>query len=123
MRLAAGGAALTLLADVVGGDGFAPCLGLLATGGRYVTAGAIAGPMVSLDLRTLYLKSLSFFGSSVYRRDTLPALLALLQRGAVVPAVADVSPLAQIHAAQTTFLAKHHVGSKVLLPPADDTTR
>lgn len=120
VRVALGGAGLTLFADVVGGDSFAPCLGLLATGGRYVTAGAIAGPMVSLDLRTLYLKSLSFFGSSVYRRDALPALLALLQRGAVVPAVADVSPLAQIRAAQTTFLAKHHVGSKVLLPPADD---
>lgn len=118
VRVALGDVPLTLFADVVGGDAFASCIGLLATGGRYVTAGAIAGPMVSLDLRTLYLKSLSFFGSSVYRRDALPALLALLQRGAVVPAVSDVSPLAQIRAAQTAFLAKHHVGSKVLQPPA-----
>jgi NADPH:quinone reductase-like Zn-dependent oxidoreductase len=117
VRMALGHAPLTLFADVVGGDAFTSCIGLLGTGGRYVTAGAIAGPMVSLDLRTLYLKSLSFFGSSVYRRDALPALLALLQRGAVVPAVSDVSPLAQIHAAQTAFLAKHHVGSKVLQPP------
>jgi NADPH:quinone reductase-like Zn-dependent oxidoreductase len=122
IQAALGGAALTLFADVVGGEMFSPCLGLLATGGRYVTAGAIAGPMVALDLRTLYLKSLSFFGSSVYRRDALPALVALLQRGAVVPAVSDVSPLAQIHAAQTAFLAKHHVGSKVLLPPPLPTT-
>jgi NADPH:quinone reductase-like Zn-dependent oxidoreductase len=122
IQAALGGAALTLFADVVGGEMFSPCLGLLATGGRYVTAGAIAGPMVALDLRTLYLKSLSFFGSSVYRRDALPALVALLQRGAVVPAVSDVSPLAQIHAAQTAFLAKHHIGSKVLLPPPLPTT-
>ena len=111
-------APLTLIADVVGGDAFAPYLGLLATGGRYVTAGAIAGPMVTLDLRTLYLKSLSFFGSSVYRRDALPALLALLQRGAVMPAVADVRPLAEICQAQREFLDKHHIGSKVLRPPA-----
>jgi NADPH:quinone reductase-like Zn-dependent oxidoreductase len=117
VKAALGGAPLTLFADVVGGDMFGPCLGLLATAGRYVTAGAIAGPMVALDLRTLYLKSLSFFGSSVYRRDALPALVALLQRGAVVPAVSDVSPLAQIRAVQTAFLAKHHIGSKVLLPP------
>lgn len=121
VRVALGGAPLTLFADVVGGDTFGQCLELLAPGGRYVTAGAIAGPMVSLDLRTLYLKSLSFFGSSVYRRDTLPALLALLQRGAVVPAVADVSALAQIRTAQTQFLAKHHVGSKVLQPPSSHT--
>jgi NADPH:quinone reductase-like Zn-dependent oxidoreductase len=117
VRAALGGAKLSLFADVVGGDAFGPCIDLLATGGRYVTAGAIAGPVVSLDLRTLYLRSLSFFGSSVYRRDALPALLALLQRGAVVPAVSDVSPLAQIRAAQTAFLDKHHVGSKVLQPP------
>ncbi len=111
------GAPLTLIADVVGGDAFAPYLDLLATGGRYVTAGAIAGPLVTLDLRKLYLKSLSFFGSSVYRRDTLPALLALLQRGALLPAVADIQPLANICQAQREFLDKHHVGSKVLLPP------
>ncbi len=117
VRACLGDAPLTLFADVVGGGVFAPYLGLLATGGRYVTAGAIAGPMVTLDLRTLYLKSLSFFGSSVYRRDTLPALMALLQRGAVLPAVADIRPLAEICQAQREFLDKHHVGSKVLLPP------
>jgi NADPH:quinone reductase-like Zn-dependent oxidoreductase len=118
VRACLGGASLTLMADVVGGDAFAPCLDLLGTGGRYVTAGAIAGPMVTLDLRTLYLKSLSFFGSSVYRRDALPALVALLERGAVVPAVSDTRPLADICLAQREFLDKHHVGSKVLIPPA-----
>ncbi len=123
VRVALGGAPLTLFADVVGGDAFGPCLELLATGGRYATAGAIAGPMVALDLRTLYLKSLSFFGSSVYRRDALPALLALLQRGSVVPAVADVSPLEQIQSAQRAFLDKYHVGSKVLQPPSSKTEK
>ncbi len=117
IRACLNGAPLSLIADVVGGDAFAPCLDLLATGGRYVTAGAIAGPMVTLDLRTLYLKSLSFFGSSVYRRDTLPALVALLQRGDVSPAVADIRPLADICQAQLEFLDKRHIGSKVLLPP------
>ncbi len=118
IRACLGGAPLTLIADVVGGDSFIPYLDLLATAGRYVTAGAIAGPMVTLDLRTLYLKSLSFFGSSVYQRDTLPALLALLQRGAVLPAVADIRPLADICQAQREFLDKRHIGSKVLIPPA-----
>ena len=46
----------TVAADVVGGDSFGALIDALARGGRYVTAGAIAGPIVRLDLRTLYLK-------------------------------------------------------------------
>ena len=78
---ATGGRQLTLVADVVGGDQFIAMLALLRQGGRYVTAGAIAGPEVTLDLRTLYLKSLSFFGSTVYRRETFPRLLEAVEAG------------------------------------------
>ena len=42
----------------VGGPGFSMCFNLLCRGGRYVTSGAIAGPIVEFDLRTLYLKDL-----------------------------------------------------------------
>ncbi|MCP5028981.1 MAG: zinc-binding dehydrogenase [Actinomycetia bacterium] len=47
------GGPLTAVADVVGGDDFAGWLDALGRGGRYVTSGAIAGPIVDLDLRTL----------------------------------------------------------------------
>ncbi len=114
---ALGGAQFTVVADVVGGDRFTEYLSLLAPGGRYVTAGAIAGPMVELDLRTLYLGSLEFYGSSVYRRDTFPALMQVLAEGGLKPAVAAVRPLSEIKQAQTAFLEKSHVGSLVLLPP------
>lgn len=114
---ATGGRRLTLVADVVGGDAFPDYLQLLRRGGRYVTAGAIAGPLVQLDLRTLYLKSLSFFGSTVYRRDTFRTLVDLTLQGKINPPVASTWPLSEIHAAQTAFLSKTHVGSLVLLPP------
>jgi len=114
---ATGGRRLSLVADVVGGDAFTQYLQLLRRGGRYVTAGAIAGPLVNLDLRTLYLKSLSFFGSTVYRRDTFRTLVDLTVSGKIRPAVASTWPLSEIHAAQTAFLGKTHVGSLVLLPP------
>ena len=115
---ASGGEAYSLVADVVGGPRFADYLALLRRGGRYVTAGAIAGPLVSLDLRTLYLKSLSFFGSTTYRRDTFPTLLSLVSEGGLTPAVASTRPLKEIREAQEAFMEKTHVGSLVLIPPA-----
>jgi len=107
----------TVVADVVGGDAFPDFLAMLGRGGRFVTAGAIAGPMVTLDLRTLYLKSLSFFGSSAYRPDTFPALMEVVRAGALNPPIAGIRPLGEIAAAQEAFLAKSHVGSFVLIPP------
>ena len=114
---ATGGRAPSLIADVVGGDHFAPLLALLGRGGRYVVSGAIGGPVVPLDLRTLYLNELTFFGSTAYRDDVFPTLLRFVAECGVRPAVWKTRPLAEIAAAQTEFLEKHHVGSIVLLPP------
>ncbi|MCW0001742.1 zinc-binding dehydrogenase [Pararhizobium sp. YC-54] len=110
------GQRLDLVADVVAGGAFPAYLKLLRRGGRYVTAGAIAGPLVTLDLRTLYLKNLSLFGSTVYRRDTFPHLVRLVVDGKVNPFASKTWPLTEIHAAQTEFFEKKHVGSLVLLP-------
>ena len=108
----------TVVADVVGGASFGSLIGSLGRGGRYVTAGAIAGPLVELDLRTLYLKNLEFYGSTAYRRDTFPALLQMLSEEGLRPIVHSEWPLAQIADAQQAFLSKSHVGSLVLRPPA-----
>ncbi|MCB4457305.1 zinc-binding dehydrogenase [Leisingera sp. McT4-56] len=113
------GRQFTLIADVVGGGRFAEYLSLLKRGGRYVTAGAIAGPNVTLDLRTLYLKNLSFFGSTAYLQETFPRLIEILHAGGLKPAVAATRSLCEIAAAQEAFLQKHHVGSMVLIPPQE----
>lgn len=113
------GRRFTLIADVVGGTRFAEYLSLLKRGGRYVTAGAIAGPHVNLDLRTLYLKNLSFFGSTVYLPETFPRLIEILHEGGLKPAVAATRPLSEIRQAQEAFLQKTHVGSMVLIPPQE----
>lgn len=113
-----GGRRLSLVADVVGGSQFPNLLELLKRGGRYVTAGAIGGPKVALDLRTLYLKNLSLFGSAVYLRESFPRLIDLVERGRITPFSTRTWPLSDIRAAQTEFLEKKHLGSLVLLPPA-----
>lgn len=53
-----------VLADVVGGPYWPKFLAALDRGGRFVSAGAIAGPIVEFDLRTFYLNDLSFFGAT-----------------------------------------------------------
>ncbi|MCP4981206.1 MAG: zinc-binding dehydrogenase, partial [Gammaproteobacteria bacterium] len=48
--------------DNVAGADFAQMLKMLKRGGRYVSSGAIAGPMVSMDMRDFYLKDLNLIG-------------------------------------------------------------
>ena len=106
-----------VLADVVGGPDFAPLLEVVRRGGRYTTAGAIAGPIVDLDLRTLYLNDLELFGCTVYDPSVFEALVSYIQRGEVRPVVAAMWPLADFHAGQEAFTAKSHVGAMVVEIP------
>ncbi|MEM8597721.1 MAG: alcohol dehydrogenase family protein [Pseudomonadota bacterium] len=107
---------VSVVADVVGGDGFGDLIEVLMRGGRYTVAGAIAGPIVSLDLRTLYLRDLVFTGATVVPKGTFARLVAHIERGEVRPLLAATYPLAGLHQAQTAFMAKEHVGNIVVLP-------
>ncbi|MCH8002262.1 MAG: zinc-binding dehydrogenase, partial [Proteobacteria bacterium] len=78
---ALGRAAVDVVADVVAGPLFPALLNALKPKGRYVTCGAIAGPLVSLDLRTLYLKHLELIGSTLGTRDQFARLVALIAAG------------------------------------------
>lgn len=104
--------------DLVGGDGWPPLLDVLKAGGRYATAGAIAGPLVELDVRTLYLKDLSFFGCTFQEDQVFENLVSYVERGEIRPIVAKTFPLEQIAQAQEMFLAKEFTGKLVLIPPA-----
>jgi NADPH:quinone reductase-like Zn-dependent oxidoreductase len=102
--------------DVVVGDGFAGLLDALRRGGRYATSGAIAGPIVSLDMRTLYLKDLRLIGGTAWDAPVFPNLISYIERGEIKPLLAATYPLAEIAEAQRVFLTKRHVGKIVLLP-------
>ena len=104
------------VADVVGGSVFPALIGALKRGGRYVAAGAIAGPMVALDLRQLYLKDLELHGATVLPQGLFNRLVGYIERGEIRPLLAGEFPLTAIRDAQMTFLAKAHVGSFVLKP-------
>ena len=115
VRKAVGEERIDVFADLVGGAAFESLLPLLhPEGGRYVTAGAIARPVVQFDLRILYLNHLELIGSTIWKREEFAQLFALIASGKIHPLVDRVFPLAQIHAAQAAFLEKRFVGKIVL---------
>ncbi|HUG32001.1 MAG TPA: zinc-binding dehydrogenase [Acidimicrobiia bacterium] len=102
--------------DVVGGEEFGAVVDCLRTEGRLVVAGAIAGPVVRLDLRRLYLRHRRLIGSTMHSPRIFAETVDLARRGEVSPVVADTYPLAEIGFAQERFVSKDFVGKLVLIP-------
>jgi NADPH:quinone reductase-like Zn-dependent oxidoreductase len=114
---ALGAESVALVVDNVAGDGFGAMIKLLKRGGRYVSSGAIGGPMVTFDVRDFYLKDLTLIGCTAWDEPVFPNLVSYIERGEVRPLLAKVFPLQEIVAAQREFLEKRHVGNFVLVPP------
>jgi NADPH:quinone reductase-like Zn-dependent oxidoreductase len=110
------GGEVDVVADVVGGAGFSMCFNFLCRGGRYVTSGAIAGPIVELDLRTLYLKDLEMHGATVMPVGIFENLVSYIENGEISPLLAREFSINDIKKAQEKFLAKKHIGNFVILP-------
>ena len=106
-----------LVVDNVAGPAFGAMLSVLRRGGRYVSSGAIAGPMVTLDMRRMYLKDITLIGCTAWDEPVFPDLIAAIERGAIRPLVAKTFALDRIAQAQAEFLDKKHVGNFVLIPP------
>lgn len=113
-----GGDSVDVVIDLVAGPKWPTLLDILRPGGRYAVSGAIGGPLVELDVRTLYLKDLSFFGCTVLEPEVFPNLVAHIESGRIRPLVAETFPLHQINAAQDAFQQKGHIG-KIVLTVAD----
>lgn len=103
--------------DNVGGAGFPNMLKVLKRGGRYATSGAIAGPIVELDMRDMYLKDITLIGCTGWDAAVFPNLISYIEAGEIRPLVAATYPLQDIVQAQKDFSAKSHVGKFVLIPP------
>ena len=116
IRQAAPSSGVDVVADVVGGEVFSTVFALLRGGGRLVTAGAVAGPIVQFDLRLLYLRQRRMIGSSMHTPAQFARLVDLARHGRIRPRVAATYPLERIHDAQRDFAERRHVGNFVMLP-------
>ena len=106
-----------IVVDNVGGPGFAQMLKVLKRGGKYVSSGAIGGPLVSLDMRDFYLKDLTLIGCTAWDEPVFPNLISYIERNEIKPLLDRTFPLERIVDAQREFMEKKHFGKFVLIPP------
>jgi len=119
LQTAIGKDTIDVVADVVGGPLFPAFIEALGRGGRYTCSGAIAGPIVDLDLRSMYLKDLTFTGATVVPPGTFGRLVKYIEDGEIRPLLAKVFPLKDLVKAQRMFVAKQHVGNIAVTMQSD----
>jgi len=107
---------IDVVIDLVAGESWGELLEVLKKGGRYAASGAIAGPIVELDVRTLYLKDLVLIGCTFQDRQVFQNLIGYIERNEIKPLVSKTYPLRGIVNAQKDFVSKKYVGKLVLLP-------
>ncbi|MCG8571095.1 MAG: alcohol dehydrogenase family protein [Spirochaetes bacterium] len=111
-----GEGSIDVVIDNVAGTEFGNMLKLLKRGGSYVSSGAIAGPIVELDMRTLYLKDITLIGCTAWDEPVFPNLISYIERGEIKPLLSKSFKLAQIKAAQKELQERKHFGKFVLIP-------
>ena len=75
--------------------------------------------MVELDVRTLYLKDLTFYGCTKQPVEVFRNLIEYIEQNKIKPLVSKTYPLKDIKKAQEDFLEKKFIGKLVLKPPHD----
>lgn len=116
---ALGANSVDVVVDLVAGPKWPSLLDVLRPRGRYAVSGAVGGPIVDLDVRTLYLKDLSFFGCTVLEPQVFGNLIKQIETKAIVPLVAATYPLQDIASAQVAFAEKAFTGKIVLTVTQD----
>lgn len=114
LRAALGDERITVVADIVGGSYWPNLIDVLERGGRYTCSGAIAGPIVTFDLRTFYLRDLTLTGSTVNPPGVFQTMVSHIESGAIKPVLAATYPLERLVDAQQAFIDKKHVGNIVV---------
>ena len=109
-----------VVVDNVGGPAFPQMLKVLKRGGKFVSSGAIGGPLVTLDMREFYLKDLTLIGCTAWDEPVFPNLISYIERNEIKPLLAKTFPLDKIVDAQREFMEKKHFGKFVLIPPPLD---
>ena len=113
--------AYDVVIDVVGGADWALFIDALKPGGRYAVSGAIAGPIIEADLRTIYLNDITLFGCSYQPMEVFAQLIELINEGRIRPHISKTYPLREIATAQEDFLSKRYPGKLVLIPEGADS--
>jgi putative PIG3 family NAD(P)H quinone oxidoreductase len=119
-----GGKGLDIILDLVGGPYVAPAIEMLATRGRLMLVGAVAGSQATIDVRRILGKRLTIRGTVLrarpleekvevaraFERDVLPRLA----RGDVRPVIDSIFPLEQLPDAHRRMESNQSFGKIVV---------
>jgi len=100
--------------DHVGAASWETSIKALAPGGRLTVCGATTGPEGTTDIRYIYARQLSIFGTWVGTRAEMGEVLRLIERRRLVPVVHAVLPLEEAAEAHRLMEASGHFGKIVL---------
>jgi len=107
-----------VVVENVGAATWAGSIRALARGGRLVTCGATSGPKPDEDIRRIFSKQITIYGSSMGTRRDWEQLTTLLQQGRLKPIVDRTYPLEQAAEAQERMARGEQFGKIVLeVPP------
>ena len=107
-------APIDVVVDTVSGPMLSDLIEILTPQGRYVTCGAMGGPMVEIDMRRVYLKNLELHGASQGTRRDFAAVRDYALSGKIRPLVAGTFALDDLGRAQEEFKKKEFVGKLVV---------
>ena len=105
---------IDVVVDTVSGPLLPDLIEILKPQGRYVTCGAMGGPMVEIDMRRIYLKNLEMHGATQGTRRDFAAVRDYALSGKIKPLVAKVFTLDELGQAQEEFKKKGFVGKLVV---------
>ena len=100
--------------DHVGRATWQTSITLLARGGRLVTCGATTGAEATTDIRYVFGRRLSIFGTWMGTKGELHQVMGLVESGRLRPVVHGVFPLGEAARAQEVMERREHFGKIVL---------
>ena len=105
---------IDVIVDNVGAATWDRSIRALAKGGRLVTCGATSGPKPDEDLRRLFVKQVTIYGSTMGTRHDWEQLNRLLAAKTLHPVVDRIFPLEQAAQAQSLMEEQGQFGKIVL---------
>lgn len=102
--------------DVVGDALFKTVIKVLKKGGKLCISGSIGGQTTHVDLRDIYLKHITIYGSVLGTRKEFKDMLDAVAEGKLKPIIDKTFPLEKAAEAQTYFKQSGKLGKIVLLP-------
>ena len=113
-RSLTGGLGVDVVVDHVGADFFPKAFSALRPGGRYGICGATTGLRTELHLGLLFSQQKQIYGAFMGTKEDMRQITAVLNLGAILPAIDRTFPLAQAADAHRTMEQTNFFGKLLL---------